>query len=81
MPVTFDPDKNERNIRERDLSFELASEFEFETRMSRLTQGVRMTKRDMSRSAVSTVGYTSCASRKQPMAFASSVSEKQTIER
>ena len=31
MPVTFDPDKNERNIRERDLSFELASEFEFET--------------------------------------------------
>jgi uncharacterized DUF497 family protein len=31
MHITFDPDKNERNIRERDLSFELASEFEFET--------------------------------------------------
>ncbi len=30
MRITFDPRKNERNIRERDLSFELAVEFEFE---------------------------------------------------
>lgn len=29
--ITFDPDKNERNVRERDLSFERAAEFEFET--------------------------------------------------
>lgn len=31
MRITFDPDKNERNIRERALSFELVSEFKFET--------------------------------------------------
>ena len=31
MHITLDPDKNERNIRERDLPFELASEFQFET--------------------------------------------------
>ena len=31
MRISFDPDKNERNIRERKLPFELAAEFEFET--------------------------------------------------
>ena len=31
MHITFDPDKNERNIRERDLPFGFASEFRFET--------------------------------------------------
>ena len=31
MQISFDPHKNERNIRERGLSFELASDFEFET--------------------------------------------------
>jgi uncharacterized protein len=30
LRITFDPGKNERNIRDRDLSFELAAEFEFE---------------------------------------------------
>lgn len=29
MEITFDPAKNERNIRERGLSFELAAEFDF----------------------------------------------------
>lgn len=29
--ISFDPRKNERNVRERDLSFELASEFDFDT--------------------------------------------------
>lgn len=29
--ISFDPAKNERNIRERGLSFYLAAEFEFET--------------------------------------------------
>lgn len=29
--LSFDPAKNERNIRDRGLSFELAAEFEFET--------------------------------------------------
>ena len=31
MRIAFDPGKNERNIRERNLPFELAAEFEFET--------------------------------------------------
>ena len=31
MEIEFDPAKNERNIRERGLSFDLAREFEFET--------------------------------------------------
>lgn len=31
MDVEFDPAKNERNIRERGLSFERAREFDFET--------------------------------------------------
>jgi len=29
--IAFDPSKNERNIRERNLPFDLAAEFEFET--------------------------------------------------
>ena len=35
MRISFDPNKNERNIRERGLSFELASAFEFETAIVR----------------------------------------------
>ncbi len=31
MKIEFDPDKNQRNIAERQLSFELAEEFEWET--------------------------------------------------
>ena len=31
MEITFDPAKNERNIRERGISFEQAREFDFET--------------------------------------------------
>ena len=31
MEVTFDPAKNDRNIRERGLSFELVAYFDFET--------------------------------------------------
>ena len=31
MRISFDPDKNKRNIRERSLPFELAAEFEFAT--------------------------------------------------
>ncbi len=30
VEITFDPEKNERNLRERGLSFELAAEFDFE---------------------------------------------------
>ena len=35
MRITFDPEKNARNIRERGLSFERASEFEFESAVVR----------------------------------------------
>jgi uncharacterized protein len=31
MDITFDPNKNERNIAERDLSFERAADFDFDT--------------------------------------------------
>jgi uncharacterized DUF497 family protein len=31
MEIRFDPDKNERNIRERGLSFDRVAEFDFET--------------------------------------------------
>jgi uncharacterized DUF497 family protein len=31
MGITYDPAKNERNIRERGLSFERAADFDFET--------------------------------------------------
>jgi hypothetical protein len=31
VEVTFDPAKNERNIKERGLSFERAADFDFET--------------------------------------------------
>jgi uncharacterized DUF497 family protein len=31
MGITYDPTKNERNIRERGLSFERAADFDFET--------------------------------------------------
>jgi len=81
LHITFDPGKNERNVLERGLSFELASEFDFETAYVEADSRRAYDERDTSRSAVFTVGYTSCASRKQPMAFASSASGKQTIER
>jgi uncharacterized protein len=35
MLVTFDPEKNEHNIRRRGLSFEQAAEFNFETALVR----------------------------------------------
>jgi hypothetical protein len=31
VEIAFDPGKNERNVRERGLSFERAAEFDFET--------------------------------------------------
>jgi len=31
MAITYDPAKNERNIRERELSFDRAADFDFET--------------------------------------------------
>ena len=31
MDITFDPNKSDRNIKERDISFECAADFDFET--------------------------------------------------
>jgi len=36
MEITFDSDKNAKNIRERGLSFERVSEFDFETAIYRI---------------------------------------------
>lgn len=33
MKIAFDPDKNERNIRERQLPFDNAADFDWETAM------------------------------------------------
>lgn len=38
MEITFDPKKNERNIRERGLSFEMAAEFDFDTAATHIEQ-------------------------------------------
>ena len=41
MEITYDPRKNERNIRERDLPFDRAADFDFETAViiSRIRDG------------------------------------------
>jgi hypothetical protein len=36
VEITFDPEKNARNIRERNLSFELAAEFDFESAVTHI---------------------------------------------
>lgn len=36
MKIDFDPTKNEKNVRERDLSFERAGDFDFATAVVRL---------------------------------------------
>ena len=46
MRITFDPAKNERNIAERGLSFELASELEWDTALA-----VEDTRRGLRRDA------------------------------
>ncbi|MGC9292895.1 MAG: BrnT family toxin [Acidobacteriaceae bacterium] len=38
MEITFDPEKNERNIRDRGLSFALAAEFDFEGAVTHVEQ-------------------------------------------
>ena len=52
MEVEFDPDKNERNIRERGLSFELAAEFDFESALIR-----EDTRRDYGESRFRSLGF------------------------
>ncbi len=36
--IAYDPDKNQRNIADRQLSFDLASEFDFETALIHIDQ-------------------------------------------
>lgn len=38
VEITFDPAKNQRNLRERGLPFERAAEFEFETALYRVDE-------------------------------------------
>jgi uncharacterized DUF497 family protein len=52
VDITFDPDKNKRNIRERGLSFERAADFDFETALR-----VEDTRRDYGERRFVTVGY------------------------
>lgn len=50
MEIAFDPAKNERNLRERGLSFELAAEFDFESALTHVEQRGR-------ESRIVSVGY------------------------
>ena len=52
MEITFDPAKDERNIRERGLSFERAVDFDFETAIR-----VEDTRRDYGETRFVAVGY------------------------
>ena len=52
MDITYDPAKNERNVRERELSFEQARDFEFSTAM-RSTD----TRRDYGETRQVALGY------------------------
>jgi len=52
VEITYDPAKNERNIRERGLSFERAIDFDFET-----ARRVEDTRRDYGERRFLAVGY------------------------
>ena len=66
MEITYDPAKNERNIRERGLSFERAIDFDFET-----ARRVEDTRRDYGERRFLAVGYLDerllCCASRQPM--------------
>ena len=52
VEIAFDPEKNERNIRERGLSFELAAEFDFETSVT-----TEDTRRDYGETRFRSLGF------------------------
>ena len=52
MDIGFDPQKNERNIRERGLSFERAAEFDFTTAVFSID-----TRRDYAETRIVAFGY------------------------
>jgi uncharacterized DUF497 family protein len=68
--ITFDTSKNAQNIRERDLPFALAAEFEFDTAYIEIDSRRDYAKYDISRLAGFGAGCTSCVSRRRRMAFA-----------
>jgi len=52
MEITFDPEKNAKNIRERGLSFEWAAEFDFDTAIYRIDN-----RHDYGETRISALGY------------------------
>jgi uncharacterized protein len=52
MDITYDPTKNERNIRERGLSFDRAADFDFETAVIDLDR-----RRDYGETRVVALGF------------------------
>lgn len=52
MDISFDPRKNERNIRDRQLSFESAADFEFESALVHVD-----TRRDYNEQRYIALGY------------------------
>ncbi len=52
MKITFDPSKNERNLRERGISFELAADFDFET-----ATYVEDTRKDYGETRIRALGF------------------------
>jgi uncharacterized protein (DUF4415 family) len=81
MNIEFDPVKNEKNIRERGLSFERAAEFDFTSATFLLDERHDYGKRATLLSATWTEGCISCALWKQRTEFASSVFARPMLER
>lgn len=52
MEITFDPQKNERNLRERGLSFEMVANFDFATALYQLD-----TRKDYGEIRTRAIGY------------------------
>ncbi|MGH9604972.1 MAG: BrnT family toxin [Terracidiphilus sp.] len=52
MEITFDPQKNERNLRERGLNFEMVAEFDFTT-----AQYAPDARKDYGESRTRAIGY------------------------
>lgn len=81
MRISYDPAKNERNIRNRGLSFDSAAQFDFEGALYAVDE--RQDYGEMRYIAIGMLGFV-CMSfvlLKPRMVFASSASEKLTHER
>jgi uncharacterized protein len=81
VEVTFDPTKNERNIRERGLSFERAAEFDFATAVAEIDR-----RRDYGETRIIALGISTAACMRSAIWIpsrrsGSSVSARQIQER